>query len=318
MFRVKPLLVVSDLHPDYLSSRFAEEFAADNGNLPHIRVQHHHAHIASCMAENGLDEKVIGFSMDGVGYGTDGHIWGFEVMECDLMDFERKTHLEYIQQPGGDLANLEPWRMALSYLHKHMSKDLDHHPFPFLQGIGHEKIKIVRAALENNINTPLTSSAGRLFDAVAAMTGICNYSSFHAEAPMRLENIMDPGETGHYDFIYGKTIDPLPVIQGIVQDIKKRVPVQKISARFHRSIVEIIIQIAQKLRNETGINKVILTGGTFQNCFLTTETENRLHILDFQVYTHRKYPANDGGIALGQLIIAAKNRSVGHMKHFNY
>lgn len=318
MFRVTPSLIVCDLHPDYLSTRFAEEFAVLNGKLPLIRVQHHHAHIASCMAENGLDEKVIGISMDGTGYGTDGNIWGFEVMECDLLDFERKTHLEYIQQPGGDNANFEPWRMALANLYKYVSHDLDQFHLDFIKRIPPEKIKIIKTALDNNINTPLASSAGRLFDAVAALTGICNHTSFHAEAPMRLENIMDLGEKGHYNFNYEGTIDPGPVIHAILHDMETGVPVPKISARFHRSVVEIILQIAEKLRLETGINKVVLSGGSFQNRFILSESEKRLQSANFQVFTQRIFPSNDGGVALGQLIIAAKRRESGIINQFNF
>ncbi|NTV84094.1 MAG: carbamoyltransferase HypF, partial [Bacteroidales bacterium] len=146
MFRVKPQFVAADLHPDYLSTRFAEEFAARNGNLPLFRIQHHHAHIASCMAEHGLDEKVIGISMDGVGYGTDGHIWGFEVILCDLLDFERLTHLEYVPQPGGDMANHEPWRMALSYVYQYINQDLEMMDLPFIRSLAPEKLKIIKAA----------------------------------------------------------------------------------------------------------------------------------------------------------------------------
>jgi len=311
LFRVKPSLAVCDLHPDYLSTRFTEEFVSRNGDIPLIRVQHHHAHLAACMAEHGLDEKIIGISMDGAGYGTDGHIWGFEVMLCDLLDFERKTHLEYVPQPGGDKANLEPWRMALAFLYQYISHDLERMQLPFMQSIAPEKIIIIKAVLENNINTPLTSSAGRLFDAVAAMTGICKFSSFHAEAPMRLENIMDLNETGHYDFPSGVVIDPRALIQGIVKDLEMKVPVQRISARFHRSIVEVIVQIASRFRDETGINKVVLSGGTFQNRFVLSESEKRLQNINFQVFTHQLFPSNDGGIALGQLIIAAKRREAG-------
>jgi hydrogenase maturation protein HypF len=311
MFRIKPQLVVSDLHPDYLSTRFAEEYAVQNGNLPHIRVQHHHAHIAACMAEHGLDEKVIGFSLDGTGYGSDGNIWGFEVLESDLLDFERKLHLEYVPQPGGDMANFEPWRMALAYLHQYIDKDLENIALPFIQNMDQNKIMVIKAAIENNLNSPLTSSAGRLFDAIAALTGICNQSAFHAEAPMRLENMMDVNEKGCYDFNLNQVIDPQPMILGIVHDLKNQVPVQKISARFHRSIVEIIIQIAGKLKTESGINKVVLSGGTFQNRYILAACEKRLQEINFKVYTHRKFPCNDGGIALGQLIIAAKRRQQG-------
>lgn len=311
MFRIKPSLVVCDMHPDYLSTRFAEEFAALNGNLSLVRVQHHHAHLASCMAEHGLDEKIIGISMDGVGYGTDGNIWGFEAMICDLLDFERKTHLQYVPQPGGDMANHEPWRMALAYLYQYIDHDLEKMDIPFLRDIEKEKIQIIKAALDNNINTPLTSSAGRLFDAVAAMTGVCKYSAFHAEAPMRLENIIDLDEPGYYEFYPGNTIDPRFVIGGIVQDLGTNVPVEKISAKFHRSIVNVIVQLAEKYRKETGINKVVLSGGTFQNRFIISESEKKLNSFNFQIFTHNIFPSNDGGIALGQLVIAAKRRELG-------
>jgi hydrogenase maturation protein HypF len=312
MFRVKPSLVVCDLHPDYLSTRFAEEFAAQNGNLPVIRVQHHHAHLAACMAEHGLHEKIIGISLDGVGYGTDGYIWGFEVMICDLLDFERKAHLAYVPQPGGDMANHEPWRMALAYLYQYITPDLERLHLPFMQDIDPGKIRIITAALDNHINTPMTSSAGRLFDAVAALTGICKFSAFHAEAPMRLENIIDMNENGRYKFNSGNIIDPGEIIQGIVHDLEKKVSVYKISAKFHRSVVEIIVQQAEKYRDETGINKVVLSGGTFQNRFILSESEKRLQDLNFQLFTHKLFPSNDGGIALGQLIIAAKRREAGY------
>jgi hydrogenase maturation protein HypF len=308
LFRVNPSVVVCDMHPDYLSTRFAKEFAARNLNIAIEQVQHHHAHIAACMAEHGLDETVIGVSMDGVGYGTDGNTWGFEFMTCDLIDFERKMHLEYIAQPGGDKTNHEPWRMALAYVHQYVSRDVDSLGLAFLKDIPNEDIRLLITAIENHVNCPLTSSAGRLFDAVAAMTGICNYTSFHAEAPMRLENIMDESETGSYSFHAGKTIDPREIIQGIINDLSKKVPVQNISAKFHRTIVEIIIEGVIKISGETGINKVLLSGGTFQNKFILEESEKRLIGLSYEVFTHRQFPSNDGGIALGQLVIAAKRR----------
>jgi len=313
MFRVKPQFVAADLHPDYLSTRFAEKFAARNGNLPLFRIQHHHAHIASCMAEHGLDEKVIGISMDGVGYGTDGHIWGFEVMLCDLLDFERMTHLEYVPQPGGDMANHEPWRMALSYIYHYINHDLEMIDLPFIQSIAPDKLKIIKAAIANKINSPMTSSAGRLFDAVAAMTGTCTKSAFHAEAPMRLEQIINHLEPGHYDFLIGETISAGPVIEGIVDDLNKSIPAGSISAKFHRSIVEVIGKLSEKYTAETGIKKVVLSGGSFQNRFLLSETRKKLQNINLQTYTHRHFPTNDGGIALGQIAIAAKRIELGHI-----
>jgi hydrogenase maturation protein HypF len=308
MFRVKPRLLVCDLHPDYLSTRFAEEFSKLNGNIPIERVQHHHAHIASCMAEYGLDEEVIGISMDGTGYGSDGNIWGFEVMQADLLNFKRRSHLEYIPQPGSDMANHEPWRMALAYLWQYIDRDFDLLALPFMDQIDAGKRAVVRKALEHKINTPLTSSAGRLFDAVAAMTGVCTISDFHAEAPMRLENILDPGEPGQYHFAIGTTIDPGPVIKGIVADITEGVNTGRISAKFHRAVVDVIVKIVVNLINETGINKIVLSGGSFQNRFLVSESEKRLREYKLEVYSQQKFPSNDGGIALGQLVIAAKRR----------
>lgn len=312
MFRVKPSLIACDLHPDYLSTRFAEEYSSLNGNLLIERVQHHHAHIASCMAEHGLDEKVIGIALDGVGYGTDGHIWGFEVLVSDLVGFARSIHLEYVPQPGGDMANHEPWRMALAYLYQYITKDLEMLRLPFLRDISSDKINVIKTALDHHINSPLTSSAGRLFDAVAAMTGICTRSGFHAEAPMRLEDIIDLTDTGHYEFDLSGIINPQKMIQGIYNDILGGIPAGKISARFHRTVVEIIVSAALKVRKETGISKVVLSGGTFQNRFILSESEKRLKEYSFLIYSNKDVPSNDGGIALGQLAIAAKRRHKGN------
>ena len=311
LFRSRPELIAVDLHPDYLSTRFAEEYADQNGRLPVVRIQHHHAHIASCMAEHGLDEDVIGISMDGVGYGTDGHIWGFEVFKCNLLDFERLTHLDYTPQPGGDKANAEPWRMALSYLNKYMPEESCYNDLFFLRQIPADQISTVLTALKNNINTPLTSSAGRLFDAVAAMAGVCSYSAFHAEAPMRLEQILDHNETGAYQFNAGTTIDAGPVIKNIVEDLKNKVTSGRISARFHRAIVNLLVELALKCRSEFDISKIVLSGGTFQNRFILENTENELIRNGFSVFTQENIPSNDGGIALGQLVIAAKMRKNG-------
>lgn len=311
LFRVNPAVVACDLHPDYLSTRFAEDFAARNRNTAVVRVQHHHAHLAACMSEHGLDEPVIGVCMDGVGYGTDGNIWGFEFMTCDLIAFDRKMHLAYVPQPGGDKANHEPWRMALAYLHHYAGSESEYLKMDFLKDIDPESIKHILTAIDNQINCPLTSSAGRLFDAVAAMTGLCNYTDFHAEAPMRLEDIMDETETGIYSFHTGPIIDPRLIILGIMNDLANNVPVKCISTKFHRTVVEIIVQGVFEINRESRINKVVLSGGTFQNRFILVESEKRLRGLSFQVFTHSNFPSNDGGIALGQVVIAAKRREAG-------
>lgn len=309
MFRVKPRLAVCDLHPDYLSTRFAEEFASAH-NIPLIRVQHHHAHIAACMAEHSLDEKVVGISLDGVGYGSDGHIWGFEVMECDLSDFSRKIHLEYIPQPGGDLANFEPWRMGLAYLDRYSDRTPEGIHAIFGDQVPVEKIEALKNAINLQINSPLVSSAGRLFDAVAAITGVCLYSSFHAEAPMRLENLIDESEKGRYEFRLTGTINPELIIKGILDDLDKKTAIGRISAKFHRSVVDMIVQSACRIKSETGLSKAVLSGGSFQNRFILSNAETELAKNNFEVFTHKNIPSNDGGIALGQLIIASKRRDV--------
>ncbi len=308
MFRIKASLVACDLHPDYLSTRFAHDFAKEKGNIPLVGIQHHHAHLAACMAEHGIDEKVIGIALDGVGYGTDGNIWGFEVFICDEVDFERKIHLEYIPQPGGDKANHEPWRMAVSYLYHSIGADFDEEILPFSRKIGREKIDVIRTAIRNNINCPLTSSAGRLFDAVSALTGLCSESMFHAEAPMRLEDCLDPDEKGRYDYSIENNINISDMFRAILDDIRKGTPASRISARFHRTVVDMLLRSSLTVRSESGINKVVLSGGTFQNRFLLKETARTLNSHGFTCCFPEMIPANDGGIALGQLVIASARR----------
>jgi hydrogenase maturation protein HypF len=300
--------LVCDLHPDYLSTRFCEEWAGKE-NLPLHRVQHHHAHIASCMAEKGLSGRVIGISMDGVGFGDDGHIWGGEVMVCDYLMYDRIAHLDYIPQPGGDKATEEPWRMAVAYLIKVFGNEFRTLRLPFLDMVDSLEVDTVVAALGKNINCPLTSSTGRLFDAAAALTGVCVRSGFHAEAPMRLEDIIDPDEKGSYKFDIGKTIATDGIIRGIVDDLLSGTGIPRIATRFHRTMAGIILESARLARSMTGLDTVVLSGGTFQNRFLLDLGERTLGEDGFKVYSHHDTPSNDGGIALGQLAIAAARRS---------
>lgn len=305
LFRAKPELLVHDLHPDYLSSRYALE-----SGLPTLAVQHHHAHIAACMAEYGLDEKVIGISFDGVGLGTDGHIWGGEFMLCDLRGFERIHFFDYVAMPGGDLATREPWRMGLSYLLKAYG-ELPGPALPFLSDIPEEKLKLVMQAIRMQLNSPLCSSAGRLFDAAAALTGLCSTASFHAEAPMRLEAAVDPEEKGAYPFSFGNSIDTSMIIKGIYNDMQAGVPVSAIAGRFHNSVINIIFACVEAMAKTRGIRKVVLTGGTFQNKYILEKAEYGLKDKGYEVYSPLETPPNDGGIALGQLAIAAARRRKG-------
>ncbi|MCB2209129.1 MAG: carbamoyltransferase HypF [Bacteroidetes bacterium] len=305
LFRFKPQLAVCDMHPDYLSTRFAREL-----NIPLVETQHHHAHIASCMAENKLDENVIGISFDGTGYGIDGHVWGGEFFTCDLNDFERASHFEYIPQPGGDLVTKQPWRMMLSYMHHYYGTDVVNQYPSLFNGIPLKELEMVIAMIEKGINCPLTSSTGRLFDAVSALLGICRTASYHAEPPMRLESIAKD-TTDYYPFNSGKEIGFKPVFEGILKDINKGEDVGLISGKFHNTMVQVIIDTVQKISQQTAIKKVALSGGSFQNRILLKKTEDSLKDANFAVFSQSLIPSNDGGIALGQLAIAAKRREMG-------
>ena len=301
LYKFTPKVVVSDLHPDYLSSKFA-----DNLNLPSIKVQHHHAHIAAAMAEHGLDEKVIGISMDGTGLGTDGHIWGGEFLVTDLNNFERYTHFEYIPLPGGDSVTKEPWRTGLSYLYHIYGKELWNLNIPFVKNLNRQKANFLIQMIEKKINSPLSSSAGRLFDAVSAILNVCTVSGFHAEAPMRLEDIITPGINEAYSFEINNHISFGPMIKSIIEDLNSKLPIGDISAKFHNTLIKVAEVISNRIRLKTGIEKVVLSGGSFQNKYLSIGVEDILTLKGFEVFTQHKVPANDGGIALGQLVIAAK------------
>jgi len=306
LFRAEPTLVVHDKHPDYLSTRFAKDL-----NIEQIEVQHHHSHIASCMAEFNLDEKVIGVSLDGTGYGEDGNIWGGEFFICDLADFKRFSHFEYIPLPGGDSVTKEPWRTALSYLYKIYGSELWDVDIPFIKSLDKAKSNFLIQAIDKNINCPLSSSAGRLFDAIAAITNVCAVSTFHAEAPMRLESVASAGIDFGYPFDLGDVVSFESTIRAIIDDIADGIDVAEISAKFHNTVVNVIFAVASQIRKETGINKVVLSGGTFQNKYILSRIEKILEKERFEVFSQLKVPSNDGGIALGQLVIAAKRREFG-------
>ncbi len=305
LFRMKPTLIVHDLHPDYLSTKYAKEL-----DIPQIGVQHHHAHIASCMAEHQLDEKTIGIALDGIGLGDDGNIWGGEFLICDLADYERFSHFEYIPMPGGDKATKNPWRMAVSYLYKYYGSALLDLKLDFLKDIAEHEIKLVMSMLDKSINSPLTSSTGRLFDAVAALTNICTKSTFHAEAPMRLEAATNLTTDDAYDFELGESIRLKKMFNGIIGDLQAGINKAVIATKFHHTIINIIFANANLIKQSHGINKVVLSGGSFQNRFILERVEELLEKEGFEVYAQENIPANDGGIALGQLAIAAKRRAL--------
>jgi len=310
LFRFKPEMAVADLHPDYLSSRYAEETG-----LPLVKVQHHHAHIASCMAENHLDEKVIGVSFDGTGLGTDGKIWGGEFLVCDLADFERAAHFEYMPMPGGDLVTKETWRMATAYLFRYFGADYLQENFKSLfPEVDEKSFEAVLFMLKQNVNCPETSSTGRLFDAVSALTGVCTVASYHAEPPMRLEAAADRDCEESYPFTFEKRIISFKnTFQGIIDDISKKSETGMISAKFHNTMIQAITKVVSEISRKTGLKKVALSGGSFQNKILLAKTENKLQTAGYEVYSHSLIPSNDGGIALGQLAISAKRRNINKM-----
>jgi hydrogenase maturation protein HypF len=307
MFRLNVSHVVHDLHPDYLSSGFAADL-----NLPVIKVQHHHAHIASCMAEHHLDEKVIGVSFDGTGLGDDGHIWGGEFLIADLAEYIRFTHFEYIPMPGGDMVTKQPWRTAVSYLYHYFGESFRSMiPEQLVDSVDPKHLGMILQAIGKNINCPLSSSAGRLFDAVAALLNLCSIAKFHAEAPMRLEAAINGSVSDFYSADMGSDISFKSVFQAIINDLDQGIPVDIISAKFHNTIINTIFTTVSAIRDKTGIQKVVCSGGTFQNRYIIEGISNVLRKNGFQPYFQQNIPSNDGGIALGQLVIAAKRRELG-------
>ncbi len=301
LFRVEPRAVAHDLHPLYISTRYA--LALDG--LPKAGVQHHHAHIASCMAENGLRDKVIGVAFDGTGYGTDGKIWGGEFLVADFARFERRAHFRYVPLPGGDVAIRQPWRAALTYVR-------DAIPGKFLpiafEGVRDRDVAVVRTMLERNLNTVDTSSCGRLFDAVASLCGLRHEINFEGQAAIELEMIASPSIGEHYGFDIAASepwqIDFRPMIAAIVDEVNGGVSARDVSAKFHNTLAKVIAEVCLRLRRAEGLNRVCLSGGTFQNMKLLTKAVSGLRANGFDVYMHSKVPPNDGGIALGQAVIA--------------
>jgi hydrogenase maturation protein HypF len=304
LFRIAPVAVAYDLHPMYLSTKLALELEG----VEKIGVQHHHAHIASCMAENGITDKVIGVAFDGTGFGTDGKIWGGEFLIADFAGFERRAHFRYIPLAGGDTAVREPWRLGLAYLLDAFGSDLDSLDLPLWQRVPPKKLAAVRAMIERSINTVQTSACGRLFDAVASITGLRDEVNFEAQAAIELEMIALPGVDASYPFDIGSSdprqIDFRPAIRAIVHDVLANKSVPWISAAFHNTIAAIVLEICRRLRAQEGIDRVCLSGGTFQNVYLLERTVTALRTEGFDVYLHSKVPPNDGGISLGQAVIA--------------
>ncbi len=299
IFDVKLKLIVHDMHPQYFSTQWTKE----QSDIQTIAVQHHHAHLAACMAENQLTEPVIGIIMDGTGYGTDGTIWGGEILIGDYKNFNRFAHFEPMPLPGGDAAIKSPWRTAVSYLHKTFNGSIPNLPF-----IDNHDIKPIVEMVDKNINSPLTSSCGRLFDTVAAMSGGRQTIRYEAQAAIELMQAFESTNVRPFSFIIEqknnhREILLQPIIRSVVRSIQNNESFSKISSRFHTTLIQIYLEVAKEARNETGINQVVLSGGVFQNMVLFEQTILALEKANFKVYTHSQVPTNDGGISLGQAMI---------------
>jgi hydrogenase maturation protein HypF len=312
ILEVRPSIVAYDLHPDYLATRWA----LAQHEMKAVGVQHHHAHIASCMAENHLKGRVIGFALDGTGYGTDGCVWGSEILLADYLAFERVAHLAYVPLPGGSAAVREPWRAAVSHLRAAFGPELLELPIPFFQQIPRAKILTVLRMIDRQVNSPWTSSCGRLFDAVSAVIDLRHQVNYEAQAAIELEMCRDEGAADQpYPFAINEAdgilqIDSRPLFRAIVEDLLQGATAGQISQRFHDGLIEVLSKIAQILRERTRLSSVCLSGGTFQNTFLATRLEQQLRGMGFEVFTHSQVPAGDGGLSLGQAVVAAHlNRS---------
>jgi hydrogenase maturation protein HypF len=310
LFYIEPKAVAYDLHPDYLSTQYALSIP----NIPRIGVQHHHAHIVSVMAENGMEGDVIGVALDGTGFGSDGTIWGGEFIRANLRDFNRLAHLKNVPMPGSTMAIKEPWRMAMVHLSEAFGDEAIKLKLDLIKRIDFQKWDTLKRAIEKKINTPWTSSMGRLFDAISSLLSIRDEVHYEGQAAIELEMIADQDVTEGYLFHihHDETpmvISPTDMIRGIVRDLIDGTPSSKISGKFHRTVARSIIETCEIIRSKERLNRVVLSGGVFQNVFLLSLVAEGLRRSGFEIHTHQLVPANDGGISLGQAVIA-------HMKLF--
>ncbi|MDY0220642.1 MAG: carbamoyltransferase HypF [Desulfobacterium sp.] len=303
---INPKIVVHDLHPGYMSTTYALSL----GGVETIGVQHHHAHAAACMAENGLDEPVIAITLDGTGLGTDNTIWGGEILSCTLDNFERRAHIVQIPMPGGDRAAREPWRMGVAWLFHCLGPGLVDLDTPLVRELDPVKLKFLIRMMEREVNSPLTSSCGRLFDGVAAILGLAHEVSYESQAAMALEAISTPLVDQGYelDIKTDKTgmviLDFSRAVQAIVRDLARGASIPTLARRFHTTVVDAFVISAARIGRQTNIATVVLSGGVFNNRIILGEITDKLEALGFMVYSHTKVPCGDGGISLGQAAVA--------------
>jgi hydrogenase maturation protein HypF len=313
LFDVQPELVAYDLHPEYLSTKYAREL--EESGLPAVGVQHHHAHIASCLADNERpgEERVIGVALDGTGHGTDGAVWGGEFLEGSIAEgFARRGHLEYAPMPGGAAAIRQPWRMALAYLIPlYGEEETSQLPLAIVRQTGERNVRLVARLVEHGLNTPPTSSAGRLFDAVAALAGVpgTQRTTYEGQAAIELELAANGPVNRGYPFRLrpegdGWVVETRGIIGGVVDDLLAGRETREISSKFHRTMAKVVVAGCEEIREAGGVSSVALSGGTFQNLLLMEQVVELLAGKGFAVYRHRRAPTNDGGLSLGQAVLA--------------
>jgi len=306
LFRLEPEVIAHDMHPDYLATRYALEAGV---GLKLIPVQHHHAHIVSCMVDNKVENQVIGVALDGTGYGSDGNIWGGEFLTADWRSFERVGHLEYVPLPGGEAAIRKPYRMALGYLYSLLGEDFSLEGLPIKPDP--TELDIIKQQIERGINSPLTSSAGRLFDAVSALAGVRGEIDYEAQAVIELEMLapdkIEKSESYPFAIVEEQGVRVVKLkelLSAVVKDVRNQTPAPVISLRFHHTMAEIIAGMCKLIAEDSGIKQVALSGGVFQNRLLLKLAKAALQKAGFDVLTHHLVPCNDGGISLGQVVIA--------------
>jgi len=310
---VEPKVVVYDLHPDYLATKWA--LALDG--VEKIGIQHHHAQVLSCVADCLIDDaslvehKAIGVAFDGLGYGDDGHIWGGELLVFDALEYRRVAHLDEVPMPGGTKAITEPWRMAVAHLRAVFGDRVAELGIPFTDSLDAEECDVLVQMMAKGVNSPPTSSMGRLYDAVSAIAGVRQTVNYEGQAAIELEYSTDPAVEGAYGFEIAKVDDgrfvvsPAPMFEQLVEDVRKGEPREALSTRFHNGVAGMIGEVCERIREAEGLNIVALSGGVFQNRYLLGRAVELLEAAGFRVLVHSRVPANDGGIALGQALHAA-------------
>jgi hydrogenase maturation protein HypF len=302
--RIKPKVIICDLHPGYFSTRFAADLHRRTPGSVLYKVQHHEAHIASVITDNAIKGDVVGVAFDGTGFGSDGNIWGGEFFAGNPKSFKREAHFEYMPMPGGEAAIKEPWRMAASYLYKAFGSGCPK------KSLSKDRFLIIKAMIDKGINSPMTSSAGRLFDGAASLILGKGSAVFEAELPIALEKIAPDGYDKSYEFdiisrdgmgiiVIGK------VMKAIVKDLSDGIDRSVISGRFHNAVADIITKVAARSARKHGLNKIVFSGGVFQNRYLALRAGDVLRRGGFKVYTHSKFSTTDAGLPVGQIAAAA-------------